>query len=226
MNGRSNLELIQASAEINEPDKLKIFCGDVTKADHCKELIKFAVNHFGHLDILVSNCGGPDSGGFESINQDQWLAAIDRSLLSHVYLIKAALPYLKESKYPSILTITSFTVKKPLQNLLLSNTIRAAAIGLTKSLANEYGSHHIRVNSILPGWTMTGRVDQLMDDLSEKKGTSRESEIEQITNSIPLKRMGSPDEFGKAATFLVSPAASYITGVMLSVDGGISEGLF
>ncbi|MCI0495112.1 SDR family oxidoreductase [candidate division KSB1 bacterium] len=226
MNCRSNHELELAAEEIKKPEKLKTFCGDVTRAEQCKELIEFAINQFGHLDILVSNCGGPDSGDFEDIRHDQWQTAINRSLMSHVYLIEAALPYLKQSDFPSILTITSFTVKKPLQNLLLSNTIRAAAIGLTKSLANEFGPLGIRVNSILPGWTLTGRVDQLMNELSNKKDTSKELEIEQITSSIPLRRMGTPEEFGIAATFLVSPSASYITGVMLSVDGGISEGLF
>ncbi len=226
MNGRSNTELNKAASEIDQPEKIKKFCGDVTQPDQCKKIIEFAINQFGHLDILVTNCGGPDSGGFESISHEKWQTAIERSLMSHVYLIEEALPYLKQANFPSILTITSFTVKKPLQNLLLSNTIRAAAIGLTKSLANEFGPLGIRVNSILPGWTMTGRVDQLIADLSTKRGTSREMEIDQITNSIPLGRMGSPDEFGKAAAFLVSPAASYITGVMLSVDGGIAEGLF
>ena len=226
MNGRSNEELDLAANEIKMPEKLKTFCGDVTQAEQCKALIEFTINKYEHLDIVVTNCGGPDSGDFEGIGHDQWQDAINRSLMSHVYLIEAALPYLKKANFPSILTITSFTVKKPLQNLLLSNTIRAAAIGLTKSLANEFGPLGIRVNSILPGWTLTGRVDQLMSELSNKMGTSRELEIEQITRSIPLRRMGTPDEFGKAAAFLVSPAASYITGVMLRVDGGISEGLF
>jgi len=226
MNGRDEEIIGKATRKLREPRNLRTFCGDITKKEVCKALVKYAVGEFGQLDIIVTNCGGPDSGGFENVNEDQWRQAIDRSLMSHVFLIDAAIPYLKESSAPSILTVTSFTVKKPLQNLILSNSIRAAAVGLTKSLANEYGPLGIRVNSILPGWTLTDRVDQLLEDRSKVKSSSVKQESEMITQSIPLRRMADPDEFGKAAAFLVSPAASYITGVMLSVDGGITDGLF
>ncbi len=226
MNGRSQSDLDKAFKNLAQPENLKTFMGDVTQKDDCEKMIAQAIREFGHLDILVSNCGGPDSGGFEDVSTDQWQNAISQSLMSHVYLIEAALPHLKQSKSPSILTMTSFTVRKPLEKLILSNSIRAAAIGLTKSLANEYGPQGIRVNSILPGWTLTDRVDHLMDDRANAKHSSRMEEIEQLNLSIPLRRMADPDEFGKAAAFLVSPAASYITGVMLSVDGGITKDLF
>jgi 3-oxoacyl-[acyl-carrier protein] reductase len=226
LNGRDEKSIQNAVSKLGEPKNLITFCGDITHKDVCKALVDFAVGEFGGLDILVTNCGGPDSGGFENVNESQWRDAIDRSLMSHVYLIEAAIPHLKNSAAPSILTVTSFTVKKPLQNLILSNSIRAAAVGLTKSLANEYGPLKIRVNSILPGWTITDRVEHLLEDRSKVKKTTRELESEIITGSIPLRRMADPNEFGKAAAFLVSPAASYITGVMLSVDGGITDGLF
>ena len=225
MNGRSQEDLEKASKELGESQNLKIFMGDVTQKEACEEMVDYAVKEFGRLDILVTNCGGPDSGGFEDVNDNQWHQAVEQSLMSHVYLIEAALPHLKNSKSPSILTMTSFTIKKPLEKLILSNSVRAAAIGLTKSLANEFGSLGIRVNSILPGWTLTARVDQLMDNRAKTRHSSRQAEIEQLTRSIPLKRLADPDEIGKAAVFLVSPAASYITGVMLSVDGGITDGL-
>jgi len=226
MNGRDEETLESAARKLGKPGKLIPFCGDITQKAVCQHLVEFAVAEFGQLDILVSNCGGPDSGGFENVTEAQWKEAFDRSLMSHVYLIEAALPHLKKSVFPAILTVTSFTVKKPLQNLILSNSIRAAAIGLTKSLANDYGPLGIRVNSILPGWTLTDRVDQLLTARSKAKNSTKELESETITGSIPLRRMAEPDEFGKAAAFLVSPAASYITGVMLSVDGGITDGLF
>lgn len=226
MNGRSASQLDQAAQELEAAADLRTWAGNVTIQSDCEELIDFSVREFGKLDILVTNCGGPDSGGFEDVTEEQWRQAIDRSLMSHIYLIKAALPYLKNSPVPSILTITSFTVKSPLPNLILSNAIRAATIGLTKSLANEYGPMGIRVNSILPGWTSTERVDQLMAARSQSNSSSSEEEKSRVASSIPLKRMGRPDEFGKAATFLISPAASYITGVMLSVDGGITRGLY
>jgi len=226
MNGRDEKSVETAARKLGKPGKLITFCGDITQKAICKALVEHAVGEFGQLDILVANCGGPDSGDFESVSESQWREAIDRSLMSHVFLIEAALPYLKKSNSPAILTITSFTVKKPLQNLILSNSIRAAAIGLTKSLANEYGPMGIRVNSILPGWTLTDRVDQLLEIRSKSNNSTKKLESETITGSIPLRRMAEPDEFGKAAAFLVSPAASYITGVMLSVDGGITDGLF
>ena len=141
-------------------------------------------------------------------------------------MIERALPQLKKSPNPSILTITSFTVKQPLPNLILSNSIRAATAGLTKSLANEFGEYGIRVNSLLPGWTRTARVEELMQSRTKKYNSTFEEEITEIAEAIPLARLAEPEEIGKAAVFLVSPAASYITGVMLNVDGGINQGLF
>lgn len=226
LNGRNKSDLEGAAKKINVPDQLKIYQADVTQKKDCMNLIEFAISKFGKLDILVSNCGGPESGGFEAINQNQWRQAIDRSLISHIYLIEYALTHLKKSPAPTILTITSFTVKSPMSNMVLSNSIRAAAVGLTKSLANEYGPIGIRVNSILPGWTRTNRVDQLLKLRSNLSKSSVENEIKLITDSIPLKRMAEPEEFGKVAAFLVSPSASYVNGVMLNVDGGLNQGLF
>jgi len=226
MNGRDEISLTESFEKLGKPDEIRLFAGDVTVKSKCAELVLFAIKEFGNLDIVVSNCGGPDSGKFEDLIDIQWQAAIDQSLLSHIFLIRAALPYLKKSVNPSILTITSFSVKQPIPNLILSNSIRAATVGLTKSLANELGSYGIRVNSILPGWTRTNRVEKLLDSRSQLKKTTKEQEMDQIVQSIPLQRMADPDEFGKVAAFLVSPAASYITGVMLNVDGGIIQGLF
>ena len=127
------------------------------------------------------------------------------SFLSHVRLIRAALPSLLKSTAPSVLTVTSITVKEPLPNLILSNSVRLATAGLTKSLAQELGPKGIRFNSILPGWTLTERVQRQ-------------------TDAIPLRRMGTPEEFANAAAFLLSPVSSYITGVMLPVDGGLYRG--
>jgi len=226
MNGRDQNALEKSREILNNPEYLKVFPGDVTEKAACQNLIEKAVADFEGLDILVTNNGGPASGRFENLNADQWDEAIAKCLRSHIYLIEAALPHLKQSASPCILTITSFTVKQPLPNLILSNSIRAATAGLTKSLANEFAEYGIRVNSLLPGWTKTARVEELMQSRTRKNNTSLEEEISNITRSIPLARMADPKEVGKAAVFLVSPAASYITGVMLNVDGGINQGLF
>jgi 3-oxoacyl-[acyl-carrier protein] reductase len=174
----------------------------------------------------VTNAGGPPAGAFEEFNEEQWAEAIDLSFMSHVRLIRAALPHLRASDAASVLTITSYSVKQPIPNLVLSNSIRSATIGLTKTLALELGKDGIRFNSILPAWTETERVYELMQHRAGQKGSSVEEEIAAQSQSSPLGRMGKPEEFANAAVFLVSPAASYITGVMLAVDGGMYKGTF
>ena len=144
----------------------------------------------------------------------------------HVRLIKAALPHLRKSDAASVLTVTSYTVKQPIPNLLISNSVRAATIGLTKSLALELGRENIRFNSIMPGWTETERVDELMASRAKANSTTVEEEIAKQTADIPLGRMGKPEEFANAAVFLVSPAASFIHGVALAVDGSVIKGTF
>jgi 3-oxoacyl-[acyl-carrier protein] reductase len=195
--------------------------GDVSDADSAENLIRSAVDVLGGLDILITNAGGPPAGSFELFDEATWQKAVDTSFLSHVRLIRGALPHLRKSEAPSVLTMTSYTVKQPLANLVLSNGIRLATIGLTKSLAMELGKENIRFNSILPGWTVTERVQQLMEFRAKNNGTTVDEEFAKQTAEIPLGRMGKPQEFANAAAFLVSPAASFIHGVMLAVDGGI-----
>jgi 3-oxoacyl-[acyl-carrier protein] reductase len=198
--------------------------GDVAAIHIPKKLVEETVRKLGGIDILVTNAGGPPAGSFESFDETAWQKAIDLSLMSHVRLIKAALPYLRQSRAASVLTITSYSVKQPIPNLVLSNSIRAATVGLTKTLALELGGAGIRFNSILPAWTETERVNELMSFRARQNGTTVDEEITRQSKDSPLGRMGSPQEFANAAVFLVSPAASYITGVMLTVDGGMYKG--
>lgn len=202
------------------------FACDVTDEKSCAGLVAETISKFGGLDILVTNSGGPPAGTFSELSIDQWKDAIDLSFMSHTYLIKNALKYLKKSATPSVLAITSFTIKSPLDNLILSNTIRAATAALIKSLSIELGREGIRFNSILPGWTKTERVDSLLISRAAKSNSTVDAELGKITRSIPLKRMAEPEEFARVAAFLVSPAASYVNGVMLNVDGGITKSLF
>ena len=197
------------------------FAGDVGDAPAADELIKAAVDEMGGLDILITNAGGPPSGSFEIFDDATWQKAVNTSFFSHVRLIRAALPYLRKSDSPSVLTMTSYTVKQPIPNLVLSNSVRAATVGLTTSLAMELGKENIRFNSIMPGWTQTERVIELMAFRAQNNNTTVEEETAKQTAEIPLGRMGQPQEFANAAVFLVSPAASFIHGVMLAVDGGI-----
>lgn len=198
--------------------------GDVTDPAVPEQLIAQAVKALGGLDLLVTNAGGPPPGKFESFDDAAWQKAIDLSLMSHVRLIKAALPELRKSKAASVLTITSYSVKQPIPNLVLSNSVRAATVGLTKTLALELGADGIRFNSILPAWTETERVLELMSARAKTNATSVEEEIAKQARESPLGRMGRPEEFANVAAFLLSPAASYLTGVMLAVDGGMVKG--
>jgi len=226
LNARDPEKLTAAADELHRQTGARVFCvpADVSQPEAAEEIIKAVVGQFGGLDILITNSGGPPAGSFEKFTQEDWQKAVDLTFLSHVRLIQAALPHLRKSSSASVLTVTSYSVKQPIPNLVLSNSVRAATVGLTKSLALELGSDGIRFNSILPGWTETERVNELMQKRAEMNGTSVEEEIAKQIKDSPLGRMAQPHEFAAAAAFLVSPAASYITGVMLSVDGGMYLG--
>lgn len=198
--------------------------GDVTAPQVPDRLIQQTVAAFGGLDILVTNSGGPPSGRFEEFNDQTWQNAVELIFLSHMRLIRAALPYLRSSPSASVLTMTSYSVKQPIPNLVLSNSIRLATVGLTKSLALELGSDNIRFNSILPAWTETERVQELMAHRAKVNQTTVETEIVKQSKESPFGRMASPEEFANVAVFLVSPAASYVTGVAFTVDGGMYKG--
>jgi 3-oxoacyl-[acyl-carrier protein] reductase len=200
--------------------------GDVVSPEFAGQLVERAVEALGGLDILITNSGGPPAGKFESLDDAAWLAAVELNLMSHVRLIRAALPHLRRSSTPSVLTVTSYSVKQPIPGLILSNSIRASTIGLTKTLAQELGGEGIRFNSILPGWTETERVESLLETRARTNQTSAEEEYKKQTAEIALGRMARPEEFANVAVFLVSPAASYLTGIMLNVDGGVVKGTF
>jgi 3-oxoacyl-[acyl-carrier protein] reductase len=226
INGRNKDNLEKAVEGIKQitGKPANYLVGNAADPDLGPRMIDEAAEQLGGLDLLVTNTGGPPSGKFDSFDDDAWQNAVDLVFMSHVRLIKTALPYLKNSPHPSVVTVTSYSVKQPIPNLVLSNSIRSATVGLTKSLALELGPEGIRFNSILPGWTRTERVQEIMEYRADQNGTSVEEEIKIITKECPLGRMGTPDEIGRASAFLLSPAASYINGVMLTVDGGMYKG--
>ena len=226
LNGRDPQKLARAARDLAAETGSRVvpIPGNVADPALAPLLIRDAAQALGGLDLLLTNAGGPPAGKFADFDDAAWQQAVELSFLSHVRLIRAALPYLRESAAPSILTVTSISVKEPLPGLILSNSVRLATIGLTKSLSQELAPEGIRVNSILPGWTATERVRELMAHRAQVNGTTIEAEFQKQSAVIPLGRMGDPDEFAKAAVFLLSPAASYITGVMLQVDGGLYHG--
>ncbi len=226
ISSRDPEKLTAAAQNLEEEARTKVIAipGDMTDPVFAPRLIQQTVDALGGLDLLVTNAGGPPAGKFEIFDDAAWQQAVELSFLSHVRLIRAALPHLRQSEAPSVLTVTSITVKEPLPNLILSNSVRMATAGLTKSLAQELGPEGIRFNSILPGWTVTARVQNLMEQRAQANSTDPEEEFQKQSAAIPLGRMGTPEEFANTAVFLLSPAASYITGVMLQVDGGLYSG--
>ena len=202
---------------------------DVARPDAAASIAQAALDRFGRLDILILNAGGPPSGKFLDLDAGHWEAAVQLTLMSAVRLCYAVVPHLLKNEpgaggpgiRGAIAAITSISVKQPLDNLLLSNSIRMAVVGLIKTLANELGPQGIRFNSIVPGWTATERVEELLAARSKANHSSVEVERTKITDSIPLGRMGKPDEFADALAWLVSPRASYVHGTLLLVDGGI-----
>ena len=197
---------------------------DVTNPADVERLVKTTVDHYGRLDILITNAGGPPPAPFLELSPEDFESAFQLNLMSAVRLCYAAVPQMLKQGNGSIVTITSVAVKQPIDNLILSNSIRLGVIGLTKTLANELGSKGIRVNSVLPGWTRTGRVTELLESRAAINDTTPEIEAERIVGSFPLGRMAEPEEFANVTVFLASPAASYIHGAALQVDGGAYKG--
>lgn len=218
-----NAEILQETAStINQETGNAVFtcAADLTDDAEVERLVRTSVVMLGGLDILVTNAGGPPGGDFDQFDMATWRSASDLTLHSAIHLIQQALPHLRESSRAAILTIVSMAASQPVHNLTLSNTLRPAVVGLTRTLSVELGPENIRVNSILPGITETERVEHLMQLRAENTGTTPGEERAKAAERIPLRRTGVPDEFASAAVFLCSPLASYITGVALPVDGG------
>lgn len=194
---------------------------DLTQPADIEALVAATLNEFGRIDILFINTGGPKPGVFLSLKPEDWEAAANLVLMSVVRLCYAVVPHMLQQGEGSIVASQSYVVKQPLDNLILSNSLRLAVIGFIKSLANELGPKGIRVNSINPAWTWTERVEQLMADRATRAGTSPDEEIAKITKEIPLGRIATVEEFAQAAVWLASPAASFVHGQALMFDGGI-----
>jgi 3-oxoacyl-[acyl-carrier protein] reductase len=218
-------QLEQTAEEIRSQTGSEVLAvrADVTQPADIQALVEQTLDRLGQIDILIVNAGGPPPGGFLSLQPEDWEAAVDLTLMSAVRLCYAVVPHMLDRGSGSIVTSQSYSVKQPIDNLILSNSLRMAVIGLIKTMANELGPKGIRVNSINPAWTWTERVEQLIADRASRNQTSLDEEAAKVTSDVPLGRMGTVEEYGKAIAWLASPAASFIHGHALMFDGGATK---
>lgn len=213
ISGRNEERLHQAAENI--PESIPINA-DVSSVEGSTQLVKKANVMLGSdIDILVTNAGGPPPGTFKSTDIDQYLSALELNLMSVVAMCKAAVPSMQDNQWGRVLAITSISVRQPIPSIMLSNTARAGATGFLKTLALEVAADGITVNSIQPGFHDTNRVKDLYGDTN----------LEDLANGIPAKKIGSAEDFGKIAAFLCSEQAGYITGAAIPVAGGTYGGL-
>lgn len=220
--GDDALETAEAIREATGADVLGLRA-DITRQADIDALVQAVLERFGRIDILIVNSGGPQYGGFLSLTPEDWQQAVDLTLMSAVRLCYAVVPHMVERGTGSIVANESVSVKQPIDNLILSNAVRLAVIGLMKSLANELGPKGIRVNTINPGSVRTGRLDRLMESRAASQGIPVEEVLAQTAAEVPLRRVGTVEEYGRAIAWLASPAASYIHGQAIMFDGGISQ---
>jgi 3-oxoacyl-[acyl-carrier protein] reductase len=199
---------------------------DVSVVADIERLVAAGIERFGKIDILVTNSGGPPAGAFDSLSPQAWDDATRILLTSMVEMTRLVLPGMKERGWGRILNVTSIASKQPVENLMLSNSLRAAVTGFAKTLAAEVAADGITVNNILPGYTRTERLTELIDFLAEKESISESDVRGRWEAEIPMRRLGEPREFAALAAFLVSERASYITGSSIAVDGGWIKSLF
>lgn len=224
--GRDEERLQEAAARLRRDDArvLAVAC-DLTVEEQVTSLVAQARQHFGQIDILVANCGGPPSGQFLQHDSQAWRQAVQLNLMSTVFLCRQVVPQMQERGWGRVVLMTSITVKQPLENLVLSNSVRAAVVGLGKTLAAEMGPSGVLVNSVCPGYFLTDRVSGLAEAAAARTGESPQAFIDSWARQGVLGRIGDPAEFAPLVAFLCSERASYITGTALAIDGGLSRSL-
>lgn len=227
MCARNEATLTQAAGAIRERYRTDVFAEtlDVTNAQAVHNLVEKVVAQFGGVDICVTNAGGPPAKGFLAASNEEWQRAVELNFLSTVYFAKEVIPHMQKRHWGRIVTITSITTKQPVADLVLSNAVRAAVVGLVKSLANEFGKDGILVNNVGPGYTATDRLKDLAASRSQASGKTQQEIFDGWAADAPLKRLGEPREVADAIVWLASERASYITGQTILVDGGIYKGL-
>jgi 3-oxoacyl-[acyl-carrier protein] reductase len=218
ISSRDQVSIERTAKEINAAGWL---AADVSKPGEPEELVQTAITRLSGLDILVVNAGGPPPGTFQSTPLELWEVAFNLTLMSAVRLIRTGLPHLKRSKQGRIVCITSISVRQPIPNIALSNSLRAAVTGMAKTLSRELAPDRITVNCLAPDAILTDRIREV----AAASGAQPEERIKEMAAGHPMGRMGDPAEFAAACAFLCSRQAGYITGQTIGVDGGALVGV-
>ena len=220
--GRTETHLEEAKAQIEaagDGDVLAVEA-DITDPDHVSAFVEQTAEELGGIDHVVTSAGGPPSGPFEAMGDEDWYDAYDLLVMSAVWTLREAHPYLEASDAGTAVAITSRSVREVIDDLVLSNSVRRAVIGLVKTLSREFAPA-VRVNAVLPGAHETARIENLIDAAVERGDfDDYEEGLADWAADIPLDRIGDPDELGDVVAFLSSERASYVTGTAIPVDGG------
>ncbi|HKD80484.1 MAG TPA: SDR family oxidoreductase [Candidatus Angelobacter sp.] len=227
MCARTEKTLLDAAEAIRNRTSAEVYAEalDVTDAVAVQRFVEQVAKRFGRIDVCVTNAGGPPAKNFLSLSADEWRKAVDLNLMSVVHLAKAVIPHMQRHRWGRIVTITSISVKQPIADLVLSNSVRAAVVGLVKSLSNEFGKDGILVNNVGPGYTSTDRLQELAQVRALAAGSSPQQICESWAAETPVKRLGTPEEIANVIVWLASVQASYVTGQTVLADGGIYRGL-
>lgn len=225
---RHHEELEKAAKHMEEKTGSDVLAvhADVTDPGEIDQAVRAASERFGGIDILVTNAGGPPAGFFDDFDDEVWEMAFRLNFLSAVRLIRKVLPHMRGNGWGRIINISSAAVKEPVDNLILSNSIRASVHGLAKTLSRQEAGNGITVNNVMPGFTRTDRVEELLFKPGRAAGKSDEEMLAEAAAGIPAGRIGTPEEFGALVAFLASDLAGYINGVSIPADGGSIRAAF
>jgi len=228
ISSRSKENLLSTAQELKDKFSIEPFWSvcDLNKQKDIENTFNAVSSQFGNIDILVNNCGGPVPGLFQQLDEEDWNNAYEQVLLSSVRFSKLVLPGMMANNWGRIINLTSISVKQPVDNLVLSNSLRAGVSGLTKTLSNEVAKFNITVNNVAPGMTLTRRLYELAVVEAKEKGKSHEEILVEMAKRIPLNRLAKPEEIASVVIFLASKQASYVTGVTIQVDGGYVKGIY
>lgn len=227
ISARTAADLERTAAEITKTTGQEVFpqAFEVKNESAVRNFVTAVEKRFGRVDICVTNSGGPPSKKFADTTTAEWQAAVEDMLFSAVSFAREVLPRMQKNRWGRFITITSVSVKQPIDGLILSNAVRAGVTGLAKTLANEYGSSGITVNNVCPGFTLTARLEELADKRAKDSGATREQVLSAMAASMPLGRVVKTEEFAALVAFLASERASAINGTTIPVDGGMVKSL-